>query len=122
VQVPFFGHNCSTSAAPAIFALRYRCPLHTGFCYRVGLGRWQIEASDEIPTREGGQPRSIEAITLDISKAFEKAVRRDPANWFWVHNRWKTFRASTPKAVQETSAVTISREDALAASSDQPRP
>ena len=20
---------------------------------------------------------------------FEAAIRRDPANWFWVHNRWK---------------------------------
>jgi lauroyl/myristoyl acyltransferase len=25
----------------------------------------------------------------DINRAFELAVRRDPANWFWVHNRWK---------------------------------
>jgi KDO2-lipid IV(A) lauroyltransferase len=24
-----------------------------------------------------------------VNQAFETAVRRDPANWFWVHNRWK---------------------------------
>jgi KDO2-lipid IV(A) lauroyltransferase len=25
----------------------------------------------------------------DVNRAFEIAVRRDPANWFWVHKRWK---------------------------------
>lgn len=89
VRVPFFGHDCSTTASPAVFALRYECPLHTGFCYRVGLGRWRIEMGEEIPTREDGRPRTAEAITRDVNLAFEKAVRRDPANWFWVHNRWK---------------------------------
>jgi KDO2-lipid IV(A) lauroyltransferase len=87
--VPFFGRDCATSVAPAVFALRYDCPLHTAICYRVGLGQWRIEISDEIPTREHGQARTVEAITADINREFETAVRRDPANWFWVHNRWK---------------------------------
>jgi KDO2-lipid IV(A) lauroyltransferase len=89
LRLPFLGHECSTSAAPAVFALRYGCPLHPAICYRVGLGRWRIEVGDEIPTREDGHPRPIAAISLDINRAFEEAVRRDPANWFWVHNRWK---------------------------------
>jgi lauroyl/myristoyl acyltransferase len=90
VVVPFFGKECSTSASAAVFALRYDCPLHTGICYRTGLARWRIEGGDEIPTRINGQARSIKDITRDINRAFEAAVRRDPANWFWVHNRWKS--------------------------------
>lgn len=89
LRIPFFGHECSTSAAPAVFALRYHCPLATGICYRVGLAKWRIEAGDEIPTHENGQPRSTESIMADVNRAFETAIRRDPANWFWVHNRWK---------------------------------
>ncbi len=89
LRVPFLGHDCSTSAAPAVYALRYNCTLITGICYRIGLARWRIEGGAEIPTRENGQPRSSEAIMLDVNRAFEVAVRRDPANWFWVHNRWK---------------------------------
>src|SRR5260221_252730 len=89
LRLPFLGHDCSTSAAPAIFALRYHCPLHTSICYRVGLARWRIEAGAEIPVHENGQPRSTRAIMLDVNRAFEAAIRRDPANWFWVHNRWK---------------------------------
>jgi KDO2-lipid IV(A) lauroyltransferase len=89
LRLPFLGHDCSTSAAPAIFALRYDAALYTSFCFRTGLAKWRIEISDEIPTHEDTRPRSSEAIMRDINSAFEKAVRRDPANWFWVHNRWK---------------------------------
>jgi KDO2-lipid IV(A) lauroyltransferase len=89
LRLPFLGHACSTSAAPAVFALRYGCPLHPSICFRTGLAQWEIEVGDEIPTVENGQPRSLEAIMTDVNRAFENAIRRDPANWFWVHNRWK---------------------------------
>lgn len=89
LRIPFFGNECSTSAAPAVFALRYRTPLTTGFCYRTGLARWRVEAGDQIPTHADGKARSSEEIMRDVNRAFETAIRRDPANWFWVHNRWK---------------------------------
>jgi lauroyl/myristoyl acyltransferase len=89
LRLPFLGRDCSTSAAPAVFALRYRCALHTAICYRVGPARWRIEAGSAIPTHEDGRPRSTADIMADVNRAFELAARRDPANWFWVHNRWK---------------------------------
>ncbi len=98
VRLPFLGHECSTSTAPAIFALRYRLPLHTGICFRTGLARWRLEFGEEIPTRENGRPRSPAAIMADVNRAFEAAVRRDPANWFWVHNRWKADKSKAAKA------------------------
>ena len=89
VRLPFLGHDCDTSTAPAVFALRYNCPLHTAICYRVKLGEWRIEVGDEIPTRINGVARPTGEIMLDVNRAFEAAVLRDPANWFWVHRRWK---------------------------------
>jgi KDO2-lipid IV(A) lauroyltransferase len=97
LRLPFFGHDCSTSAAPALFALRYHARLFTGICYRIGLAKWRIEAGDEIPTHEDGNPRSLEAIMVDVNRALEAAVRRDPANWFWVHNRWKPAKSRKTK-------------------------
>jgi lauroyl/myristoyl acyltransferase len=99
LPLPFLGTDCATSAAPAVFALRYKCPLYAAVCYRVGLGQWRIEFSEEIPTRFDGEPRSTAAIMTDVNRAFEEAVRRDPPNWFWVHNRWKTApRKTAPQA------------------------
>lgn len=92
VLVRFMGRECAATTAPAVLALRYDAPLFPVICYRVGLGRWAVEVGDEIAVREGSEARSVEAITLEISRAFEAAVRRDPANWFWVHNRWKKPR------------------------------
>ena len=105
LRLPFLGHECSTSAAPAVFALRYNCALYTGICYRVGLARWRIEAGAEIPLRHNGGARSTEAIMLDVNGAFEAAVRRDPANWFWVHNRWKPNGSKRAKHQQTVPAV-----------------
>jgi KDO2-lipid IV(A) lauroyltransferase len=105
VRLPFLGHECLTSAAPALFALRYRCPLHTAICYRVGLARWRIEFGDEIPTRDAGEARSTREIMLEVNRAFEIAVRRDPANWFWVHDRWKQRKSAVRRPGSGVEAV-----------------
>ena len=107
LRLPFLGHDCSTSSAPAVFALRYNCALCPGVCYRVGLARWRIEAGEEIPTRTNGKARSAEAIMHDVNRAFEAAVRRDPANWFWVHNRWKESKAQSLKSKVHSPQSTV---------------
>jgi KDO2-lipid IV(A) lauroyltransferase len=88
-RLPFLGYECNTGLAVAIFALRYDCELFSVICYRTALAKWRIEVGEKIPTHENGQPRSSEAIMRDVNRALEIAVRRDPANWFWVHRRWK---------------------------------
>lgn len=97
--IPFFGRDCSTSAAPAVYALRYQLPLFTAIVHRTGLGRWRIEVGERIPTTVDGQPRTPEAISHDMNRAFEAAIRRDPANWFWVHRRWKPGKYRKPRPV-----------------------
>ena len=86
---PFLGHDCNTGLAPAVFALRYEAELSTAICYRVGLAKWRLDFGKKIPTHENGHPRASEDIMRDVNRALEIAVRRDPANWFWVHRRWK---------------------------------
>jgi KDO2-lipid IV(A) lauroyltransferase len=104
LAIPFFGRECATSAAPAVFALRYQCPIHVAICYRTALARWHIEVSEAIPTHDAAGPRDVAAITLDINRAYEEAIRRDPANWFWVHRRWK-------RPGRRPSAATITPSD-----------
>jgi lauroyl/myristoyl acyltransferase len=89
LQSDFFGRDCDTGLAPAILALRYECELYTAFCFRTALAQWRLELGDKIPTHENGNSRSSEDIMRDVNRSYERAIRRDPANWFWVHNRWK---------------------------------
>ena len=89
IKLPFFGLPCSTNPAPAIFSLRYNLRLHCCLCRRVGLGRWELELGPEISTRTNGNARSVNDIMSDINATYEDYIREDPANWFWVHNRWK---------------------------------
>jgi KDO2-lipid IV(A) lauroyltransferase len=103
LRLPFLGHPCSTSAAPALFALRYDCPLYTGFCYRVAPARWRLVAGEKIPTSENGRARSTAEIMLDVNQAFETAVRQDPANWFWVHKRWKQTKQKPVRRISPAS-------------------
>lgn len=104
LPLPFLGRICSTSAAPALLALRYNTPLSVAICYRVGLARWRIEFSPFIPTHEpDGNPRSASAIMSDVNRHYEDAIRRDPPNWFWVHNRWKPGKHRKASEPQEIS-------------------
>ena len=89
LRAPFLGHDCNTGLAPAVLALRYQAVLLPGICYRVAPAKWCIELGEKIATHENGEPRTSEAIMRDVNRALETAVRLDPANWFWVHRRWK---------------------------------
>ena len=88
--LPFFGRDCSCNAGCAVLALRYDAHLRSAICYRTGLARWRIEVGPEIPTHDAaGSPRSVADLTSEVNTVLEAAIRRDPANWFWVHRRWK---------------------------------
>lgn len=88
--LPFLGIPCSCSTACAVLALRYHARLGSAICYRIGLARWRIEVGPLIPTHlPDGTPRDVMDITRDTNAVLEAAIRRDPANWFWVHRRWK---------------------------------
>ncbi|MBT7873307.1 MAG: lipid A biosynthesis acyltransferase, partial [Verrucomicrobia bacterium] len=57
-----------------------------------GPAKWVVEFEKEIPTFSNGSKRSVEEVTADVNTAFEKAIHKDPLNWFWVHDRWKRFK------------------------------
>ena len=75
---PFLGRPCSTTLAPAVFALRYDCELYTGFCFRMAPAKWRLELGDKIATHENGAARSSEEIMGDVNRSFERAVLPRP--------------------------------------------
>lgn len=88
VWCPFFDRLASTTSLPALMSLRCGAPLIPIVIYDNGPARWKlvtcppIDSGEDEPTAEG--------ITAALNIAAEKIIRRQPHNWFWVHNRWKT--------------------------------
>jgi len=89
--VPFFGRLASTTMLPALIARRSRTAIVPCAVYTTGPARWRIQVSDPIESEPG---ESVEALTARLNVALESMIRASPADWFWVHDRWKT---PTPK-------------------------
>lgn len=89
LRAPFLGHDCHTNLAAAVLALRYDSELFPIICHRTGLAQWRLAVGERIHTHIEGIARSSRDIMGDVNLALEAAVQHDPANWFWVHRRWK---------------------------------
>jgi lipopolysaccharide heptosyltransferase II len=83
---PFFGRLCSTSPLTATLAIRTNAAVLPVAIFTEGFAKWRVVVSEEVPWTAGNHDQ----LTLDINKALEKQIRTSPADWFWVHNRWKT--------------------------------
>ena len=94
VVVPFFGRLAATPRAAADFALRFGAAVLVVTCHRRGPRardghRLEVE---EVPVRADATDREAEVIRLTAACAAvqERAIRRHPAEWVWMHQRWKT--------------------------------
>ena len=83
---PFFGRLASTSTLAATLALRTQAWIIPAVVFTDGVGRWRVEFDARIDPK--GQ--TVESITAQLNERLEQLVRRQPEDWFWVHNRWKT--------------------------------
>ncbi len=106
IELPFMGYSAWTTRAPVILAMRYKCVIFVPICYRVGLAKWVLEIGEPLRMEENGKRRGVEVLMCEINAALEAGVRRDPANWFWVHNRWKTRDDQPPRAEEKSPAGT----------------
>jgi KDO2-lipid IV(A) lauroyltransferase len=94
VWVPFFGRPAYTPRAPGDLALRTGAPVLVGTCHRAGErpgDGFRFEVT-EIPYDPKPADREAEVIriTAACQAVMEAAIRRHPADWVWMHERWKT--------------------------------
>ncbi len=105
VWCPLFGRLASTSPLTAMLALRTGAAIISAAVYSDGPARWRLII--QPPLTPGS--RNADEVTAEINLALEAQIRRQPADWFWVHNRWKTPR---PKFLLATykRGVVLGRE------------
>jgi len=91
VFVDFFGRSAATPLGAAWLARRHDCPVQTYFTYRRPDGRHQVVVSAPIPLSRSADPReALREDTAGFNQRIEAQIRVQPAQWVWMHRRWKT--------------------------------
>lgn len=90
VFVPFFGRLTSTAIGPAAIALRSGAPLVVCFDRRLEDGRHRVEFQAPLAVDDASAPDAVERLTALHTARLEARIREHPADWFWLHRRWKT--------------------------------
>ena len=92
IWCPLFGRLASTTKLPALLAIKAKAPIIPTAVHSDGPGRWKIvfepAINPDIAIPEGIERASY--LTTQLNRALERLIRRAPAEWFWVHDRWKT--------------------------------
>ena len=91
--IPFFGRPARTALTPAELANRHDALLLPIYGIRDddGMG-FTVRVGSEAPA---GEP---EARMRWLTEDLETLVRAHPAQWFWIHRRWKdSMGASLPR-------------------------
>ncbi len=92
VWAPFFGRLASTSPLAAILAARTDAAMVPMAVYTDGPARWRVVISPPLApaSPDDGSKPDVAAMTAGVNAVLEKQIDVSPADWFWVHNRWKT--------------------------------
>jgi len=99
VFVPFFGQEAWTPRAAGDLALRFKAPVAVIWSRRRGPrpGDGHELSVERVPYDASPADREAESvrITATCTAILEEAIRQRPAEWVWMHRRWK----SRPPAV-----------------------
>jgi KDO2-lipid IV(A) lauroyltransferase len=90
VHVPFFGRPAATPIAAAQLALRRNAPVVAGFIARKPEGGHRIRLA-----RVDVGSLDATAATARFTALIEEAIRSNPTEWVWFHDRWRTPPATS---------------------------
>jgi KDO2-lipid IV(A) lauroyltransferase len=77
---------------PALLALYHHRPIVVVACFRLRDGRFGGHVGEPIWPLEGRSEKAeVLCLTEAMTKAMEVVIRAHPEQYFWMHNRWKTY-------------------------------
>lgn len=90
IILPFLGRDASMFTGPARFSLNLGSPIVFGIAIRNSDDSIKVVFDKPIyPEDYKDKKNAIEEITLKLNQRLEYYVKKYPAQWFWVHRRWK---------------------------------
>ncbi|MDI1353010.1 MAG: lysophospholipid acyltransferase family protein [bacterium] len=90
IAVEFFGKKAGTYRSLATLSRHTGVPVVPAAGYRLPNGKHVLEFFDPIPWQDHGTTQeSLYYNTLAYNKALESIILENPAQWNWMHKRWK---------------------------------
>ncbi len=89
IFVDFFGRPAITYEAPAMIALKYKCPIIIGFSHRQNDGTYIVNTKEIDYSDLDDSKESIIELTKRHVEILEDNIRKNPGHWAWQHKRWK---------------------------------
>lgn len=89
--VNFFGKPCATPVGAAIIAMKTGAAVIPAIIHLRDDLMQELNCYPEIPmTITGNEEEDMIINTQKMSDATEAEIRKHPAQWVWMHERWKT--------------------------------
>lgn len=88
--VPFFGRLAFTPRAAGDLAVRLGAPMIFGCARRVAGNLHRIVLRRVEAPLTGDRDQDSLALTAAATRAIEDEIRANPAEWVWMHPRWRT--------------------------------
>jgi len=92
VKVDFFNKPADTTISVAMLKLKFNPLVIPVFIARQVDGQYKVIMNDPVDYQADeieDQEKKLEAMTLKYNQAMEAVIREYPAQWFWMHNRWR---------------------------------
>lgn len=108
--VEFMNRPAAYHKAISVFSMTSGAPIVFVYMRRVG-GPMEFELGVEgIYDPAVDEPKGIKELTLWYNEMLERVVRRNPEQYWWVHNRWKDDRESAKrKKLKKKAAAAAAR-------------
>ncbi|PID27941.1 MAG: hypothetical protein CSB55_07100 [Candidatus Cloacimonadota bacterium] len=89
IRLNVFDHPASVFTGWAKIAAKTGSPIVPGFAYHDNKNRNCFEYLEPVLPPENAGKEDVYDLVKKVSRLTEKYIKRHPADWFWVHKRWK---------------------------------
>ncbi|MBN1257659.1 MAG: lysophospholipid acyltransferase family protein [Planctomycetes bacterium] len=106
VFIDFFKRPAYTPVAPARLAIAARVPLYVAVLLREG-DRFRVHLEGPLAAERShdaeARDNDVRRLTQAWNTALENVIRKYPAQWVWMHRRWR----NTPERIERRRTTNI---------------
>jgi KDO2-lipid IV(A) lauroyltransferase len=90
--IDFLGRGAWTSKIPAIIARKTGAAVLPAFIHRTDEGH-KVRISPEVElSRDDDTEQAVREDTVKLTGYIEEYIKEHPAEWLWIHRRWKRVK------------------------------